>query len=67
MLCVSDVVYSTSELFLIPIITLLTVLKVKSDRPQHHHRPPHHLDVLQVKSDRPHHHHPPPHRLTGQE
>ena len=34
MLCVSDVVYSTSELFLITIITLLmAVLQVKSDRP----------------------------------
>ena len=34
MLCLSDVVYSTSELFLIPIITLLiAVLQVKSDGP----------------------------------
>ena len=35
MLCLSDIVYSTSELFLIiPIITLLiAVLQIKSDRP----------------------------------
>ena len=55
MLCLSAVVYSTSKLFLIPIITLLiVVLQVKSNRPHHHHHhPPHRLDVLQVKSDRP--------------
>ena len=47
------VVYSTSELFLIIIITLLiAVLQVKSDRP---HRPIITLLIsdLQVKSDRP--------------
>ena len=33
MLCVSDVVYSTSELFLIIISLLIAVLQVKSDRP----------------------------------